>query len=623
MITQIQITSGLFPHMVLQRTTKNSSEARFAGTATPSGPILATVWRGRKIIPKFNRSVVGHSQNGKFAGVLTGIPTGGPYRIEIQINGAHSVVDDVLVGDVWLLGGQSNMQGCGHITPKSKLKPDPLVRAFYMNDQWRIAQDPIHNLWQAIDPVHTDIFGGRLDPPPPSWFGVGPGPAFGHAMKRLAAGVPQGLLACAHGGTTMTQWNPARKSEGGKSLYGAALRRVAKNGGRIAGIVWYQGESDAIEKDHLLYTARMKELIAAFRRDCRYRSLPVAIVQLSRVVGRTEDASAWDSIRDQQYRLPRSISNLTVVPAIDLRLDDTIHISGADQNRLGARLAEAMQTLRPGRRTTARPIELAGVSCRPLRGAIVIEVRFRNVVGQLRAPGSPMGFSLLAFGNVEHAFAVELNGSRALVRAQFPPNRLWDAALYYGHGTNPICNIIDEADRSLPAFGPLLLAPPRAITPFITSLDVSDFLPAPASWKSFSPPRLSMVRQFKHRSFQGPFCDLHNEISARGRKDEMVYFAKRFRCDEPMRLAVHLGYDAPVKVWINGKELFFDPTGRNPASLSKAISKFRTSQGNHQLIIALGTAQGKAWGIFLELERTDVPTRLINKGVGAFRMPQL
>lgn len=609
--------------MVLQRGRQNISEARFAGTATPSGPILATVWRGRRIIPKFNRSVVGHSKNGKFTGVLTGIPAGGPYRIEIQISGARSVVDDVLIGDVWLLGGQSNMQGCGHITPESNLKPHPLVRAFYMNDQWRIAQDPIHNLWQAIDPVHTDISGGRLDPPPPSWFGVGPGPAFGHTMKSLSAGVPQGLLACAHGGTTMTQWDPARKADGDKSLYGAALRRIAKNGGKIAGIVWYQGESDATEKDHPLYSARMKNLVAAFRRDFHDKFLPVAIVQLARVIGRVEDSRAWDSIRDQQYRLPRSIPNLAVVPAIDLRLDDTIHIEGTDQNRLGKRLAQAVQTLRFGRQTAVRPIELAGVSCRPLRGAIVVEARFHNVVGQLRAPGSPMGFSLLAYGNIEHAFAVELRGSRALVRAQFPPNRLWDAALYYGHGTNPVCNIIDEADRSLPAFGPLPLAPPRAMTPFITTLDVGTFLPAPANWKSLSPPGPSMVRQFKHRSFQGPFCDLHNEIGARGRKDEMVCFAKRFRCDEPMNLALHLGYDGPVKVWIDEKELVFDPNGTNPASLSKAISKFMANAGNHQLIIALGTARGKAWGIFLELERADVPARLITKGVGAYRMPQL
>jgi hypothetical protein len=258
-----------------------------------------------------------------------------------------------------------------------------------------------------------------------------------------------------------------------------------------------------------------------------------------------------------------------------------------------------------------------------LRGAIAIEVRFRNVVGKLRAAGTPMGFSLVAYGNVEHAFDVQLNDSCALVRALFQPNRLWDAALYYGHGTNPVCNITDEADRSLPAFGPIPIAPPRAITPFITGLDISDFFSAPANWKSLPPPSPGMIRQFKHHSFQGPFCDLHNEIVARGRKDEMLYFTKSFRSDEPMKLALHLGYDGPVKVWIDGKELLFDPTGTNPATLSKAIQKFTATPGQHQLIIALGTAQGKAWGIFFELERTDIPRHLITKGPTAYKLPSL
>ena len=34
-------------------------------------------------------------------------------------------------------------------------------------------------------------------------------------------GVPQGLIACAHGGTSMAQWSPKLKRLGGDSLYGA------------------------------------------------------------------------------------------------------------------------------------------------------------------------------------------------------------------------------------------------------------------------------------------------------------------------------------------------------------------------------------------------------------------
>ena len=71
-------------------------------------------------------------------------------------------------------------------------------------------------------------------------------------MHRVT-GIPQGIIACADGGTSMQQWDPARKSEGGKSLYGATLRRVQKNGGKVAGVIWYQGESDADPTNAPLY----------------------------------------------------------------------------------------------------------------------------------------------------------------------------------------------------------------------------------------------------------------------------------------------------------------------------------------------------------------------------------
>ncbi len=60
-----------------------------------------------------------------------------------------------------------------------------------------------------------------------------------------ATGVPIGLVACAHGGTSMEQWNPAKKDEGGKSLYGSMLRQFQLAGGKVKGVLWYQGESDA------------------------------------------------------------------------------------------------------------------------------------------------------------------------------------------------------------------------------------------------------------------------------------------------------------------------------------------------------------------------------------------
>ncbi len=177
--------------------------------------MLARVTRGGRVLTGYAAKAVGTARGGKFEGRLSGLPVGGPYEITLTIPGnvpETLTVSDLLVGDVWLLGGQSNMEGCGF--RKDRAKPHPLVRAFYMTDEWRVAEDPIHQLWAAVDWVHNQ----GVKSPDPLERGVGPGVGFGQEMHRLS-GVPQGLIACGHGGTSMSQWDPALKKEGGRSLY--------------------------------------------------------------------------------------------------------------------------------------------------------------------------------------------------------------------------------------------------------------------------------------------------------------------------------------------------------------------------------------------------------------------
>ena len=104
--------------------------------------------------------------------------------------------------------------------------------------------------------------------------GAGPGVAFGQKLYELT-GVPQGLLACAHGGTSMSQWSPKNKDLSGDSLYGAMLRRVKKNGSAVKGMFWYQGCSDTDEMSSLLYYENMKAFISEVRKDTGNEALLV------------------------------------------------------------------------------------------------------------------------------------------------------------------------------------------------------------------------------------------------------------------------------------------------------------------------------------------------------------
>ncbi len=618
----MQLETGLFDHMVLQRTRRNGCSAVFGGRCGANGNVFATVRRGKAVVKKLVNVNVGRVTRGRLRGLLAGVPTGGPYDIELRVGDVKHVVRDVLVGDVWLLGGQSNMQGCG-VFPKPRAARDPLVRAFYMDDHWAVAQDPIHNLWACVDAVHVDLSGGRPGKPDAD-YGMCPGPSFGNEMRRRT-GVPQGLIACAHGGTSMTHWDSQRRDEGGKSLYGALVRRLRKNGGRVAGMIWYQGESDAGVAAAPLYTERMKKLVAALRRDAQDKALPVAIVQIARVIGAwwTEPAAAWNSIQEQQRLLPSRIANLTVVPAIDLPLDDGIHISGAGHLVLGRRLAQAMQALCGGRRAGLPQPALKQLTVEPERGAAVVVAEFSHVARRLMAGARPNGFTLVTPQGPFQPFDVVLDGPRARIRTGLPMSDMAGTSLHYGYGACPYCNIVDAAGRSLPVFGPLPVCQPRVLTPPIRQLRVSAFQPSAGQLDTLKCPTRLDELQMMPRTFDEPFCNLHPEIMQRGGQDEVVFFACRFACAEKMRLMLLLGYDGPVKAWVDGKQLLHDPKGTNPAAAEKLAARFQAVAGEHEMIVALGTNHGAAWGIFMRLERLGVPRKQIVNGPEHGRLPEL
>ncbi|MCY2931306.1 MAG: hypothetical protein NTV86_17825 [Planctomycetota bacterium] len=623
----MKIETGLLDSQVLQRTRAGVCDTEFAGTCSGSGGggVFVTVTKGGKPLAGFRGRRVGSASGGRFRGRLKGLSAGGPYEVELSIrNGKEAAeeitVPDVLVGDVWLLGGQSNMQGCGLLGDLPRARRD--VRAFYMDDRWAPAQDPIHNLWEAVDQVHADLNGG-VRPGMPEGRGAGPGAAFAGRMRDLS-GVPQGLLACAHGGSSMTQWDPALRKLGDRSLYGAMLRRFRKNGSRVAGLLWYQGCSDASPEASGLYTKRMKAFIAAVRRDFGDPNLPVVVVQISRVTAWGGDgARHWNSVQDQQRRLSEVVRNCAVVPAIDLALDDGIHIEGRDQNRLGRRLAYAMNVLRTGRRAGLPPIRLKKVSVVQYHGAGSVVAEFDRVAGALRSLSRPYGFAIVDRTGTPYVFDTKVEGRKVIVRSSLGVQDLRGMSLHYGFGIDPYCNITDEADRSLPVFGPIPIGLPVALTPYVRTVRISRFQPAPEKLHGLKYPRQFGRLGLERRVFTQDFLDRHEEFARSGPGEKVSFHVCRFRCRDKMQLETQVGYDGPVKVWLDGKEVFHDPNGTNPAVAGAARLALQPGRGEHDLVVALGSNGGKAWGIYLRFERKDVPARLLKKGPEHYAMPEL
>ncbi len=600
----MKIENGLFSLMTMQRDAKGVSCQPFNGSCKASGLLRATVSKNGKPLKGLKSVPVGKAEKGAFKGVLCGIPAGGPYDVELALSSpAGKPVESlklksVMVGDVWILAGQSNMEGVGDI--KYALKSVNEVRAFYMEDRWGVAKDPLHVLFTAAAPIHRMLGAGPRNP----LKGVGPGVAFGQEMFRRT-GVPQGLIACGHGGTSMSQWDPALKVKGGESLYGAMLGRVARNGGMAAGVIWYQGCSDANANASALYTRRMAAFVKALRRDLRAPALPFATVQISRVTNPNDDAKSWMSIREQQRLLPRKVKGLATVPAIDLRLDDCIHISGDDQAVLGVRLAGAMLSLKKAPKSVP-PIELdfVKVESGKERGGSILTVSFKNVSGGLHAPGGrPCGFALVAGMKVQGSiYRTDIAGSKVVIFSTLNIGEAKSMQLCYGFGVDPFCNVLDGAGRSLPAFGPVDLGgKPMPMTPYADRFLVSDPVFVEETMANLVHPSKRDGLAFKPCEPMSFFAVPKDRLSFTGPEPKIRYFKTSYECSKDLRVRLLFGYDGPMKLYCDGIEVFRDPKGINPIIPGHKSLLLDWKAGVHELVFALSINKGKAWGVCLRI----------------------
>ena len=103
----------------------------------------------------------------------------------------------------------------------------------------------------------------------------------------------------------MEQWNPAKKDEGGKSLYGSMMRQFQLAGGKVKGVLWYQGESDASGDAAKRYPQVFARFIAAVRSDFGQPELPFYFVQIGRFV-RAGDPKAVERRPGSPAAAPRA-----------------------------------------------------------------------------------------------------------------------------------------------------------------------------------------------------------------------------------------------------------------------------------------------------------------------------
>ncbi|XP_050366836.1 probable carbohydrate esterase At4g34215 [Argentina anserina] len=228
-------------------------------------------------------------------------------------------------GNIFILAGQSNMAGRGGVTGA---KWDGNVPPECTPNQ-SILRLSAQLVWeQAREPLHADIDIGKT-------CGVGPGMAFANEVLRAkgsSIGV-LGLVPCAVGGTNIGQW-----ARGGQ-LYTQLVRRASesvKAGGTIRAVLWYQGESDTVNRaDAEAYKGNFERLVSDLRFDLRNPNLPIIQVALA-----SGEGQFVDIVRKAQ--LGMTLPNVKCIDAKGLPLKpDNLHLTTMSEVHLGIKLANA------------------------------------------------------------------------------------------------------------------------------------------------------------------------------------------------------------------------------------------------------------------------------------------
>lgn len=272
------------------------------------------------------------------------VPTpaaGGPYTIEIR--GSNIItLKDVLIGEVWVCSGQSNMEMCetwGLPDVKAELPTcsNNRIRFFHVpRTTAKTVQDDCPGRWAACDSNELKTFSAV------AYF-------FGKTLNK-ELDVPVGLIEASWGGTPAEVWTPEDLINGDPALKAAGAKLVPAEGWpylpgycyngmiapltsfNIAGALWYQGESNVVTAD--TYGKLLTTMIGAWRQAWG-RTFPMYYVQIAPYTYGTKDHAGV--LREQQASV-QDLGGTGMVVISDL-VNDTTDIHPKDKHDVGIRLA--------------------------------------------------------------------------------------------------------------------------------------------------------------------------------------------------------------------------------------------------------------------------------------------
>ncbi len=331
--SSLRLPDILSNHMLLQQ----DSEVKFWGWANPRSKI--------QIITDWNNDTLSTtaSNKAKWETLLKTPKAGGPFSIQILTGEEGIAIEDVMIGELWICSGQSNMEynaNKGIIDAKAALldSKNDQIRFFFVEKATAdYPQDELTGHWEVCGPESMRKFSSV-------------GYFFGRKLNE-ELNIPVGLINSNWGGTPVETWIPKDEikdletvqaevknlndSEGWDrdiaTTYNAMIHPLTKM--RIAGTIWYQGESNTPNANS--YSALFTKMIEGWRAKFQ-NDFPFYYVQIAPYQGYGVPFSAA-IVREQQQKTA-SLENTGMVVISDL-VDDVEDIHPKYKKEVGNRLA--------------------------------------------------------------------------------------------------------------------------------------------------------------------------------------------------------------------------------------------------------------------------------------------
>jgi len=319
LMANVSLPAVISDHMVLQQ----NAEVTIWGWGNPSEPITVTgSWDNKEIKTKA-------SNLAQWQVKIQTPTTGGPYTLTVQ--GYNKIViEDILMGEVWLCSGQSNIEwttraGIEGGAAEIQKANFPAIRFFTVPKK-------------SADGVQLDLAGKWVVCTPetmPDFSAVGY--FFGREVHQQL-NRPVGLINSSWGGTPAEVWVNSATIAGNAGLAQAAAALTEVEYGpvrpgkaynamiaplipyKIAGALWYQGESNVSNPEN--YAELLPALIGNWRQEWGYE-FPFYFVQIA-PYKYGESAYAGVQLRDAQRRSLR-VPNTGMVVISDVGNKDDIH----------------------------------------------------------------------------------------------------------------------------------------------------------------------------------------------------------------------------------------------------------------------------------------------------------